>query len=35
MHFLSPALENYIQDHSEEEPQLLQELTRENTSEGY
>ncbi|HEA21955.1 hypothetical protein LCGC14_0947620 [marine sediment metagenome] len=29
MHFLSPDLENYIQDHSEEEPQLLQELTRE------
>jgi len=29
MHFLSPDLENYIQDHSQEEPQLLQELTRE------
>ena len=29
MHFLSPDLENYIQDHSQEEPRLLQELTRE------
>lgn len=29
MHFLSPLLENYIQNHSEEEPELLQELTRE------
>ncbi len=29
MHFLSPDLENYIQSHSEEEPVLLQELTRE------
>lgn len=29
MHFLSPVLEEYIQDHSEDEPQLLQELTRE------
>jgi len=29
MHFLSSALENYIQDHSENEPILLQELTRE------
>ncbi|WP_373516258.1 O-methyltransferase [Pricia sp.] len=29
MHFLSPDLENYIASHSEEEPQLLQELTRE------
>lgn len=29
MHFLSPDLESYIQDHSEEEPRLLQELTRE------
>lgn len=29
MHFLSDALENYIQNHSEEEPALLQELTRE------
>lgn len=29
MHFLSPDLENYIQSHSEEEPKLLQELTRE------
>lgn len=29
MHFLSQVLENYIQDHSEEEPRLLQELTRE------
>lgn len=29
MHFLSDALENYIQDHSENEPKVLQELTRE------
>ncbi|WP_400074125.1 O-methyltransferase [Zobellia russellii] len=29
MHFLSADLENYIQNHSENEPQLLQELTRE------
>lgn len=29
MHFLSPLLENYIADHSEPEPELLQELTRE------
>ncbi|MBM1108049.1 class I SAM-dependent methyltransferase [Aurantibacter crassamenti] len=29
MHFLSPLLENYIQNHSENEPKLLQELTRE------
>lgn len=29
MHFLSPLLEEYIQKHSEEEPELLQELTRE------
>jgi predicted O-methyltransferase YrrM len=29
MHFLSPSLENYIQNHSEEEPEILQELTRE------
>lgn len=29
MNFLSPDLENYIQSHSEEEPELLQELTRE------
>jgi len=29
MHFLSPDLENYIQSHSEEEPKLLQKLTRE------
>lgn len=29
MHFLSPLLEDYIQKHSEEEPELLQELTRE------
>lgn len=28
MHFLSDALENYIKDHSENEPELLQELTR-------
>ena len=29
MHFLSPSLEDYIQDHSEDEPLVLQELTRE------
>ncbi len=29
MHFLSEALENYIAQHSEEEPDLLKELTRE------
>ncbi|WP_289061845.1 O-methyltransferase [uncultured Zobellia sp.] len=29
MHFLSADLEDYIQNHSENEPQLLQELTRE------
>ncbi|MEZ4811776.1 MAG: O-methyltransferase [Allomuricauda sp.] len=29
MHFLSTFLENYIVDHSEAEPELLQELTRE------
>jgi len=29
MHFLSEALENYIKDHSENEPELLQQLTRE------
>jgi predicted O-methyltransferase YrrM len=29
MHFLSDALENYIQNHSEDEPALLQELARE------
>lgn len=29
MHFLSPDLEDYIQSNSENEPQLLQELTRE------
>jgi predicted O-methyltransferase YrrM len=29
MHFLSDALENYIKDHSENEPKLLEELTRE------
>ncbi|MBU3027359.1 O-methyltransferase [Zobellia galactanivorans] len=29
MHFLSSDLEDYIQNHSEDEPQLLQELTRE------
>ncbi|NQZ44026.1 MAG: O-methyltransferase [Flavobacteriaceae bacterium] len=29
MHFLSPLLENYIADHSENEPELLTELTRE------
>ena len=29
MHFLSEALENYITDHSEAEPELLRNLTRE------
>lgn len=29
MHFLSPLLEDYIRDHSEDEPELLQELTKE------
>ena len=29
MHFLSDGLERYIENHSEDEPQLLQELTRE------
>lgn len=29
MHFLSPQIESYITDHSEEEPELLQELARE------
>jgi len=29
MHFLSPQLEEYIQNHSEEEPEILRELTRE------
>ncbi len=29
MHFLSPLLESYLADHSEEEPSLLKELTRE------
>nr|WP_299339825.1 O-methyltransferase [Allomuricauda sp.] len=29
MHFLSTILENYIAEHSEEEPELLKELTRE------
>ncbi|MEJ1223835.1 O-methyltransferase [Sediminicola sp. 1XM1-17] len=29
MHFLSPLLENYIAEHSEPEPLVLQELTRE------
>jgi len=29
MHFLSDALENYIKDHSEAEPEILQQLTRE------
>jgi predicted O-methyltransferase YrrM len=29
MHFLSDALENYFQSHSEDEPALLQELSRE------
>ncbi|ETN95239.1 O-methyltransferase [Zhouia amylolytica] len=29
MHFISPELENYIANHSEDEPKLLQELDRE------
>ncbi|HMB64078.1 MAG TPA: class I SAM-dependent methyltransferase [Eudoraea sp.] len=29
MHFLSEALENYISSHTEDEPELLRELTRE------
>ena len=29
MHFLSPSLENYIAQHSQKEPPLLTELTRE------
>lgn len=29
MHFLSPLLENYLADNSQEEPKLLQDLTRE------
>ena len=29
MHFLSPLLENYITDHSQSEPKVLQELTKE------
>jgi predicted O-methyltransferase YrrM len=29
MHFLSPILETYIAEHSENEPELLSELTRE------
>jgi len=29
MHFLSPILEEYIKNHSEDEPAILQELTRE------
>lgn len=29
MHFLSQVLEDYLADHSQEEPQILQELTRE------
>ena len=29
MHFLSPVLESYIEANSQEEPQILQELTRE------
>lgn len=29
MHFLSPLLESYITDNSENEPEVLQELTRE------
>ncbi len=29
MHFLSTQLEHYIQDHSQDEPHILQELTRE------
>lgn len=29
MHFLDAALENYISEHSQEEPELLQQLSRE------
>ncbi|WP_339841617.1 O-methyltransferase [uncultured Maribacter sp.] len=29
MHFISPLLENYLADNSQEEPKLLQDLTRE------
>jgi len=29
MHFLSPLLESYLADHSQPEPKLLQDLTRE------
>lgn len=29
MHFLSDSLENYIKDHSEDEPEVLAQLTRE------
>jgi predicted O-methyltransferase YrrM len=29
MHFLSPDIENYIAEHSQKEPKLLQELARE------
>mgnify|MGYP003663989794 FL=1 len=29
MHFISPLLESYLADNSQEEPKLLQELTRE------
>lgn len=29
MHFLSPILESYIQNNSQDEPLVLQELTRE------
>ena len=29
MHFLSDAIENYINSHTEDEPEILQELTRE------
>lgn len=29
MHFLSESLENYIQQHSQDEPELLRELSRE------
>ncbi|WP_158975775.1 O-methyltransferase [Cellulophaga sp. L1A9] len=29
MHFLSPLLENYIADNSQQEPEVLQELTKE------
>lgn len=29
MHFISPAIESYVDDHSEEEPELLQQLSRD------